>query len=42
MFEKWINYIIEKPLLSAEDNLKYEQLLEEDFEDSDIETSKYH
>ncbi|MEK5382469.1 hypothetical protein [Niallia sp. FSL W8-0635] len=42
MFEKLINYIIEKPLLSAEDNLEYEQLLETDFEDSDIDINKYH
>jgi hypothetical protein len=42
MFEKLINYIMEKPLLSAEDNLEYEQLLETDFKDNDIEIDKYH
>lgn len=42
MFEKLINYIIEKPLLSAEDNLEYELLLVADCEDSEIEITKYH
>lgn len=42
MLKKWINYILEKPLLSAEDNLEYEQLLEADFEDNDIEINKSH
>ncbi|CAI9395021.1 hypothetical protein BACSP_00822 [Bacillus sp. T2.9-1] len=37
MLGKWINSIIEKPLISAEDNLEYEHLLEMEFEDSDIE-----
>ncbi|GEM_PF-6902708 len=33
MFEKLFNYIIKKPLLSAEDNIEYELLLVADFED---------
>ncbi|SLL33505.1 Uncharacterised protein [Mycobacteroides abscessus subsp. abscessus] len=42
MLKKWINYILEKPLLSAEDNLEYEQLLEAECEDSETEINNYH
>lgn len=37
MLEKLFNYIMEKPLLSAEDNIEYEFLLEEEYPASEIE-----
>ena len=42
MLERLITYLLEKPLICTEDHLDYEQLLEEELDDCEIDLMTAH